>query len=258
MALSYSLLLSSALASIALWKKALTMPGTVLAWSMCIVITAVGGLQAFVMLSATFLLTVIVDKAVGSRTDPFHVRRKSGKRDAVRVMCNVGTGTLAMLCMLASGKASFITVYAAVMAESLADSLASKIGPLSKRKPVDICTMKPVDTGLSGGITLLGSLSEVAGAAVIAGIAAIFGNNLKSLLIILAAGFAGAMFDSILGSLVQAKFICPRCGRITEKEMHCGIKTECISGYGFINNDLVNLLSNLFAFVAALLAAALL
>lgn len=227
------------------------MPGTVLAWSMCIVITAVGGLQAFVMLSATFLLTVIVDKAVGSRTDPFHVRRKSGKRDAVSVTCNVGIGTLAMMCMLASGSESYIIVYAAVMSESLADSLASKIGPLSKSGPIDVCTLKCVDTGLSGGITALGTVAELTGAAVIAGIAAIFGNNLKSLLIILAAGFAGAMFDSVLGSLVQAKFICPRCGRITEKEMHCGMKTECVSGLSFINNDLVNLLSNLFTFAAA-------
>ena len=66
-------------------------------------------------------------------------------------------------------------------------------------------------------------------------------------------GFAGTMADSVLGSLIQAKFMCSVCGQITEKETHCGVKTECVSGSRHINNDMVNFLSNCFTALLAVI-----
>lgn len=114
------------------------------------------------------------------------------------------------------------------------------------------------------GVTLLGSIFELAGASVIALTFFLFSLlqsqtdppcALIDAAIIASCGFAGAMFDSLLGSFLQVKFRCPQCGAITEKEMHCGKETVRISGVRSINNDCVNLLSNAFT---ALISAALL
>lgn len=250
-----ALLLSSSLAGLALWRRALTLGGTLLAFALCLLITAAGGGTAFAVLAVTLLGTVAADRFAGERKDPFSVRRKSGSRDAVRVLCNVGLAGGAMLLCALTGKDGFLIAYAGVMAESLADSLASKLGPLSKAPPRDFCTFRPIPPGLSGGVSILGTASELLGAAVIAGVFALGTGRTNVLLVITAAGFLGAMFDSLLGSRAQAKYRCPVCGQITERETHCGEATQLVSGAKWMNNDAVNFLSNLFSLLLAYLLA---
>lgn len=252
MSVAASLGISSALALFALWRRALTRSGSLLAWALCLLICAAGGWTAFAVLTATLCGTMAADKLAGKRADPNGLRRKSGSRDAMRVLCNVGTGAMAMGLYLITGRPLFAVAFAGVMAESLADSAASKIGPLSKRHPRDICTGKIVPTGLSGGVTLLGSLAELVGAAVIAAIWTLSTGDLREGCIVLLAGFLGAMADSVLGSRVQGKFRCPVCGKITERTEHCGAETTLCAGSRAVTNDTVNLLSNL---AAALIAA---
>lgn len=252
------------LALAAFSKKALTTPGIILAWFLCLLITVSGGIPAFVILAETFVFTVLADMIAGACSDPYGVRKRAGARGTASVICNVGIGSFIMLLMLLTDNSRLFAVYAAVMAESLADSAASKIGPLSKSDPIDIGTFKRTRKGLSGGVTLLGSIFELAGASVIALTFFLFSllqsqtdppRALIDAAIIASCGFAGAMFDSLLGSFLQVKFRCPQCGAITEKEMHCGKETVRISGVRSINNDCVNLLSNAFT---ALISVALL
>ncbi len=253
MSVTVALSISTALALFALWRRALTQYGSLLAWALCLLITCAGGWTAFAVLAATFLCTVAADKLAGRRADPHGLRRKSGRRDAVRVLCNVGVGALSMALCLASGRAVFAVAYAAVMAESLADSLASKLGPLSGRQPRDICTGRPVPIGLSGGVTMLGTLAEALGAAVIAGIWTLGTKDLSAGVVVFAAGFLGAIADSVLGSRLQVKYRCPVCGAITERETDCGAQSARVSGRMRVNNDTVNMLSNLSAFAIAVL-----
>ena len=256
MNLIHALLISTLLALFAVWRRALTPTGSLLAWALCLLITYAGGWTAFFVLAATFLCTVAADKLAGSRADPHGLRRKSGRRDAVRVLCNVGAGALAMALYLMSYRSAFAVAYAGVMAESLADSLASKLGPLSKQEPRDLCTGRPVPTGLSGGVTLLGTLAEALGASVIAAIWGVGTKSLTAALVVFAAGFLGAMADSVFGSRLQAKFRCPVCAVVTERETHCGEQGSLVSGFRRITNDTVNLLSNVtaLAFVLAIRA----
>ena len=248
-----ALLLSTALAAPALWKRALTADGTILAWLLCVAITAIGGMTAFCILAMTFLGTTLADKFAGKRADPNAIRRKSGARDAWRIGCNVGVGAIAVLFCALLQDQRFLMVYAAVMAESLADSLASKLGPLSSQTPRDICTGRPVPPGLSGGVTWLGSFSELLGAAVIGAIYGVGTADWKGAAIVCMAGFLSAMFDSVLGSRVQVKYRCSLCGAITERETHCDTETVRVSGWRCVSNDAVNLLSNAFSFFLALL-----
>lgn len=259
MSLPLALLLSSALAGLALWKRALTPAGTLLAWAMCLAICRIGGLPTFLILALTFLATVAADRLAGKRADPRGLRRKSGRRDAVRVLCNVGVGTAMILLYGITGKSGpsprFLLAYAAVMAESLSDSLASKLGPLGKGKTVDICTFREVGVGLSGGVSGAGSAAAALGASLIGVLCLLFpGADGKTALLVTALGFLGCLFDSVLGSLIQVKYCCPACGALTERDRHCGVPGRVERGWRRVNNDTVNLLSNLFAAAVAILA----
>ena len=75
----------------------------------------------------------------------------------------------------------------------------------------------------------------------------------KAALFVAALGLLGCLFDSVLGSLIQVKYRCPVCGALTERESHCGIPGKVERGWRWVNNDTVNLLSNLFVAVLAIL-----
>lgn len=258
MSLPLALLLSSALAGLAIWRKALTAAGTVLAWGMCLAICFFGGLPAFLILAVTFLGTVAADKLAGKRADPSVLRRKSGRRDAVRVLCNVGVGTAMILLyglsvLRGNPIKSFLLAYAAVMAESLSDSLASKIGPLSHGKTIDICTFRQTPVGLSGGVSGAGSAAAALGAVLIGMLCLLFPDaDGKKALLISSIGFTGCIFDSVLGSLIQVKYLCPVCGALTERDRHCSVLGNLESGWRCVSNDTVNMLSNLFSALFAI------
>ena len=249
-----ALLVSSALAALALWRRALTPGGTLLAWALCVVISRIGGWSAFAVLTTTLIFTVLADRVGGKRADPHAIRRKSGSRDAARVLCNVGIGTGAIILSRVTLLPVFALAYVAVMAESLADSMASKLGPLSKKPPVDICTLQPVVTGLSGGVSLMGTAAELLGAGLIGLVYGVFTGDYRSGALCAAIGFAGAIADSVLGSRLQVKYCCRVCGALTEREAHCGKTTKRVRGISAVNNDVVNLLSNLFSFLVAIIA----
>lgn len=248
-----ALLLSTALAALALWRGALTPGGTALAWALCAAVTALGGGTAFAVFAVTLLLTAAADRFAGGRADPNGVRRKSGSRDVWRVACNVGIASAAMLAFGLTKNDMFRAGFCAVMAESLADSLASKLGPLSRSAPRDICIGRPVPTGLSGGVSGVGTLAELLGAAAVAAVSAAGYRSLRLFFVTCAAGFLGAMFDSVLGSRVQIRYRCAVCGGVTERETHCGTPTERLRGLAWMTNDAVNLLSNAFSLALALL-----
>ena len=244
---------STALAVLALITGALTLRGTALAWVFCVVISCSGGLPAFAVLAAVFLITAAASKFAGKRADPYNVRRKSGVRDIDRVFCNVGIAAFTAGLYWLSAYPGFIFAYAAVMAESLADSVASKIGPLTDGRTVDICTFRQAQAGISGGVSLAGTIAALMGSAAI-GLLWLVSSRCSGAKAVLAAivGFVGCMFDSVLGSIFQVRYRCSCCGKVTERDEHCGAACLKEKGIAWMNNDAVNLLSNIFAFILAL------
>ena len=242
-----ALILSSLLAALAGVQKALTPKALFLAWSCSMIITFCGGVISFAILAATFVYTVLAGKIGKSRRAvEKKVNAKTGKRDAAQIFCNVGMGSILLLLSCLLDKPMLKLAYAAVMAASLADSLASELGLLSKAEPVDICTMKKTQRGLSGGVTLWGFCASLLGALLIAGVYAVGTPMGKHIRFIIVCGFAGALLDSILGSCLQVKYRCPVCNMMTERKAHCGVETVRVKGYPKITNDMVNLTCNVF------------
>ena len=136
--------------------------------------------------------------------------------------------------------------------ESLSDTMASGIGARDKRV-VDLFRMKKCEVGMSGGVSLLGSVAAVLGAflMMLLGYAFVGGAYLPYILGGIAA-FAGCIFDSMLGSLFQVKYRCVSCGALVEKEEHCGVSAERVRGVVFFDNSTVNFFSSFFAAVLAI------
>lgn len=246
MNLGISIILSLLLGLIAYLKKALTMPALILAVLFSTLITYFGGLTSFIILVVVFLGSII--------TKLFHKNKKSNKRKLIQIISNVGIGVLSLIIYKFTSNDLYLLIYASVMAESLADTLASDIGVLSKSEPINILTFKKGERGLSGNISFLGLTSALIGSLLIGTIYYIgMDKSITSFIIIILSGFLGSLIDSILGASIQVKYKCTKCKKITERKEHCGKKTNYYKGIKWIDNNLVNLLSNAIVFIILLI-----
>ena len=252
----FALISATVLAAIAAWRKALTKGGLLLAWALAVVIAFCGGWAGFLALAATFAFTVAAGKLSGKKREQAEraLHAKAGARDAVQIFCNVFVGALSLLIWRLTAYRGFLWAYGGAMAASLADSMASELGVLSRRVPRDILTWKPVQAGLSGGVTALGFGMSALGAALVALCYSLpeGGPGFGAFLDVTAAGFFAAVCDSALGSGLQVKYRCGVCGALTEKPVHCGAAGTAEAGVGWMTNDTVNFCNNLLGALAAL------
>ena len=104
-------------------------------------------------------------------------------------------------------------------------------------------------------MTAAGTLAEIAGAAVVALVAALLG--IVAFVPVAVGGVAGALVDSVLGASLQSLRHCPACARDCETDPHdCGTPTVAQRGAAWFGNDAVNLAATLTgALVAGLLAS---
>ena len=251
-----ALALSGALAGLAAWRKALTPGGLALAGALALVICFCGGLAGYLALAATFVFTIAAGKLSGARRERVEksLHAKTGRRDAVQIFCNVFTGAAMLMLWRVTAYRGFLWAYGGAMAASLADSMASELGVLSRRAPRDILTWKPVQAGLSGGVTALGFAMSALGAALVALCFSLpaDGPGFACFLDVTAAGFFAAVCDSALGSGVQVKYRCGVCGALTEKPVHCSVPGAPERGVRWMTNDTVNFCNNLLGALAAL------
>jgi len=186
---------------------------------------------------------------------------KTGPRDIRQVLANGGVAAACALVYFITGKFVWFFPYLASLCAAAADTWATERGTMSRQTPVSIVTLKKTEAGRSGAVTVAGMISAAAGSTfvMLSGYFAVklaggFGTfPTMTWLAVLNAGFAGSILDSILGGSIQAMYRCPICNRITERRTHCGDSTIPVSGFLFIDNEVVNFASVLFAAGAAVL-----
>ena len=172
-------------------------------------------------------------------------------RDYRQVLANSLVATISSVLFYLTASRSFLLCFVVAFAEALADTCSSSLGAFSKTT-VDIFKFRKCEKGISGGMSLCGTLAAAIASLFMGTVAFAFSTiDVRGLLIVTLAGFSGALFDSFLGSLFQVKYKCSVCGRIVEREIHCEAPTEKCAGIRFFTNDLVNLLSTAFSAIAA-------
>jgi len=221
-------------------------------------IFGLGGLDWALLLLTFFITSSAWSRAFTRRKGSLGEKyAKGSQRDWGQVLANGGLGAaLVITSALQPGEAWPWVAYSGAIAAVNADTWATELGVFSPSQPRRILDGKPVEPGTSGGVTGLGYLAALAGAGLIALLAAVFASGGRAPVLILAvilAGLAGSTLDSILGATLQAIYTCPQCVRETERHpLHtCGVLTVQVRGWRWLNNDLVNLFCSLAGAIVA-------
>lgn len=175
-----------------------------------------GGYEWFALLLTFF--------AVGGASTKFRYDRKrelgvaednGGARGGENVLANAGAAMAALVYfvlvdsgLLVGYATAAVFVFAGAIATALSDTLASEIGG-SYGKTRLITTLEPVPPGTDGGVTWQGFLAGGAGAGLAGGLAYWLFSTvpLHGAALILTAGIAGMVVDSLLGATIEGTIL---------------------------------------------------
>jgi len=254
MSLLLWILLSFALAQGAFSLRALSPDGAMGAFILGMFIFGIGGWKFVIPLVLFFVVSSLLSKiAKKSKEERRLSFGKGSQRDVVQVYANGGIPLLITIWWFYEPSDILYFSYLASVAAATADTWATEIGFFSRAKPRDSVTFRKLESGTSGGITLLGSAGALLGAAAIAASAWFFIKDLEVITFVVVAGFTGSLFDSVLGATIQASYSCSGCNKRVEVAPHCNGEATLMSGSRFINNDTVNLFCTLAGGVIILL-----
>ncbi len=262
-------LLAAFISGVAWRVRSLSASGALAALALGTITFGLGGLAWAVLLVVFFISSSLLSRAFKRRKFSLNEKfSKDSQRDAGQVLANGGlSGAFVLLHLLFPQQLWPWLAYAASLAAANADTWATEVGVLSPIPPVRITTGRPVERGSSGGITPLGTLAALAGAALIAWLAVLPWPGLPvafspdqaviAWILVSLAGLAGSLADSGLGATLQAIYFCPACQKETERHpWHtCGSPTTPLRGWPFLNNDWVNFACTLCAALLALIGA---
>jgi uncharacterized protein (TIGR00297 family) len=219
----------------------LTLSGSIATLCLAVIIFEIGGWPWAVPIVTFFVLSSVLSKIGQTRKKQFdQVFEKSGTRDWGQVVANGGIAGAVALVSALFPIYDFYPLYLGALAAATADTWGTEIGILSKGKTVSILSFQHVDAGSSGGISEAGTIGGAIGAAVVALSGYPWYTELKTTLVIVAAGVVGSLADSIVGATLQAQFRCDICDKTTERKIHCGEETTRIRGVRWMTNDVVN------------------
>lgn len=251
------LISSGVIAGLGFLAKLLTASGAIASIVAGTIIIAIGPWYSIFLLGAFFASSGVIHllKKALQYDSKDNFAEKSAQRDGIQVMANSLPALISLAIYAITKNTAFLIGYACVISGAAADTWASEIGVLSKRRPRSITTGKPLITGQSGGVSALGSCASICGALFTSLL--FYGflfldhsftfQPLHYLAVPLLAGVFDSLTDSILGATCQASYKCSVCGKATEKKSHHQQKTELIKGFSWLNNDGVNFLSGLSA-----------
>ncbi|WP_263357532.1 DUF92 domain-containing protein [Acidicapsa ligni] len=186
---------------------------------------------------AVFLIAYAATKIGRSKKEKLGTSEEKHGRNSAQVAANLGAAallahpTLSALFLGTLGSAQHgpslaLTLSSAALAEAAADTASSEIGQVFGGRPRMVTSLRVVEPGTDGAITLIGTAAGVVAAAIIGAVSAlvlgpVLGNGWSIFWLVFVGGVFGLLFDSLLGATLER-------GR-------------------WLNNDAVNFLSTLSA-----------
>ena len=180
---------------------------------------------------AVSLLAWIATRIGRSKKERLGTAEGRRGRSAAQVAANLGVAALVCSEVVQSGFVdlqgdshggmTLVHLFAlgvAALAEAAADTVSSEIGQVLGGRPRMITTLRAVEPGTDGAVSLTGTLAGILAAGIVAGIGTLALRGDARLFLISGAGAVfGLLFDSLLGATLERR--------------------------GWLNNDAVNFLS---------------
>ncbi|HUT20992.1 MAG TPA: DUF92 domain-containing protein [Anaerolineae bacterium] len=185
---------------------------------------------------------------------------KGGRRDAWQALANGGVCAVLAIAYWLHEVPLLWGAFVGSMGAVTADTWATELGVLAKRRPRLVTTWQPVATGTSGGVSLLGMAATLAGsvsigasATLLLAVSRTLGGNgpggsgaLSLILPAVLGGIVGAFVDSVMGATIQAVYYSEERQKETEKRSELdGTPNRYLRGWSWVTNDVVNLTSAL-------------
>lgn len=243
-----------AVAVAAYLARQLTFGGSVGAFIVGFGTTWILGFGALAALMLFFLSAGVLGKISrrSSAVEVHKIQAKGGRRDIMQVCANGLMALVAALLYAFNPSLPLLVMFGSAVGEAASDTFASEVGILSKTKPVSILTGRPMPPGLSGAVSPLGLASGLLGALLIS--LCVWGcflpvtvQSLLAASVMTLSSFFGCILDSILGASVQAHYYDEVNKCITERPMVDGRILPLERGIRWVDNDMVNLVSNAVA-----------
>ncbi len=241
--LIWAIALSGLVVALAWREELLTHPAAVVALLL--------GIATWYAGTWTTAMPLIAFFAAGSLSGRLFASRETEEepRNAWQVLANGSAFGLLVLLQIIQPSPVWIFGAYASMAVALSDTSSSEWGKYFGGYTYNIITRKPVVPGLSGGVSLEGTLAGFGGALLIAllyGIAVTFNWTHMALLVI--TGFTGMLADSWIGAKWQIKY------RHTNGKWYdyAGEGGQEMAGRNWMTNNMVNFLSNVIVTMLAM------
>jgi len=192
---------------ITVYAGKLTMPGALMGGLIAIALYFGSGFSSLALLGSFFLLgTMATSWKFKQKAQHGFAEKNHGKRDIFQVIANGGVaGLLACIALIFPRHNELILLMiASSFSAATADTLSSELGTLYGSRFFNVITFNPDTRGENGVVSPEGLLIGLAGSCVIATIYA--GLNIlewRFVLIIVVAGTAGNIIDSITGATLE-------------------------------------------------------
>lgn len=190
-------------------------------------------------ISVTFISSAIIT-TVKKRFAPGrqYDTESEAPRNWKQAASNMGVPVFLAVTEQLTNQNSFTFAAFAALACATADTWSSEIGVLSRTSPVFIVSRKKAQPGVSGGVTTLGTFCSILGSLIIAFVYYCYYERIAETTCILILGFTGALIDSLIGELFQAKYLSPT--RDYTDQQSAG---KLVKGFRIVTNNAVNLLA---------------
>lgn len=210
----------------------LTISGVVCGALLGIIVFVTVGWPGWVLLLATFGMAVATSRIGVKRKMQLGIAEgRGGRRGAGNAFANTGVAAAAgVLAAFSYAPAPALIGFVAALAAGGSDTMASEVGKAWGRRPVLFPTFRRVPEGTPGGISLVGTVSGLAGAAMLGSLGAATGL---------------VHWDALLPVVAGATV-----GAFAESAMAAGLEER-----GIVNNDLLNFLNTAIAAATAIFIA---
>lgn len=157
---------------------------------------------------------------------------------------------ISSIIYLISEDATFIVLTYTFVSVTISDMYSTIFGMASDYVPRNIISGKLVEKGYSGGVSLAGFFGALVGTFLMTLIYFLFHLNsfdavLFDILGIFFCGLLGSLLDSILGALIQVKYIDHEKKVLTEKKMSGYYENEKYRGISFINGNTIDIITSI-------------